>query len=89
MLFLCQGVEHWEKFYDESDKYHFIGYLDVPDIVDTDPLPDDTLCSNQKQKEQEEEKFKQINEEETEQQKQQQELNQQQKREEIIQALTH
>ena len=36
-----QGIDHWYKFYNEHEKYRAIGWLDLPDIADDAPMPND------------------------------------------------
>ena len=36
-----QGIDHWYKFYNEHDKYRAVGWLDLPDIADDAPMPND------------------------------------------------
>jgi hypothetical protein len=36
-----QGIDHWYKFYNEHEKYRAVGWLDLPDIVDDAPMPND------------------------------------------------
>jgi hypothetical protein len=50
------GLDYWLKFYEESDKYKRIGDLIVPEISDDEPLPDDTLCMTDEQKQEYEQK---------------------------------